>query len=257
MTASTTTQIGTQMFTVREHTRTEADLARTFERLKAIGYDAVQVSAIGPIETAAVGRLLREHGLTCAATHTNLELMEDVQKCVDYHGELGCQYTAVGGFFVPADATVQSFIDWANRYNDIAASLKPHQIYCGYHNHSHEFATFEGRRMYDVLLETFSDDVWLEVDTYWVQHGGADPAAWLSKLAGRVPCIHVKDMSVTAEREPVMCEVGSGNLNWPAILAAARTAGVQWYLVERDHGELDPFESLQVSLENLRAMGLR
>ena len=54
-----------------------------------------------------------------------------------------------------------------------------------------------------------------------------------------------------------MCEVGSGNLNWPRILDACRRAGVEWYLVERDSGDLDPFDSLKVSLDNLRAMGLR
>ena len=43
----------------------------------------------------------------------------------------------------------------------------------------------------------------------------------------------------------------------PAILAACREAGVEWYIVEQDHCQRDPFESLGISLRNLKAMGLQ
>ena len=58
------------------------------------------------------------------------------------------------------------------------------------------------------------------------------------------------------DREQKMCEVGDGNLNWARILEACRSAGVRWFLVERDQGDLDPFDSLQRSLENMQGMGL-
>jgi sugar phosphate isomerase/epimerase len=54
----------------------------------------------------------------------------------------------------------------------------------------------------------------------------------------------------------VMAEVGEGNLNWPAILTACREAGVRWYLVEQDVCRRDPFESLGISLRNLKTMGI-
>ena len=59
-----------------------------------------------------------------------------------------------------------------------------------------------------------------------------------------------------SERVQKMCEVGAGNLNWPAILEVCKAAGVKWYLIERDDGDLDPFESLRISLENLNAMDI-
>jgi len=52
-----------------------------------------------------------------------------------------------------------------------------------------------------------------------------------------------------------MAEVGEGNLDWPDILAAAREAGTEWYIVEQDTCQRDPFESLAISLRNLRDMG--
>jgi sugar phosphate isomerase/epimerase len=57
-------------------------------------------------------------------------------------------------------------------------------------------------------------------------------------------------------REQLYAEIGEGNLDWPSILAAARDAGVKWYIIEQDICQRDPFESLAISLSNLNAMGL-
>ena len=59
------------------------------------------------------------------------------------------------------------------------------------------------------------------------------------------------------EGQPIFAEVGEGNLNWPAILAACKEAGVIWYIVEQDICQRDPFESLGMSLRNLEAFGLK
>ena len=52
-----------------------------------------------------------------------------------------------------------------------------------------------------------------------------------------------------------MMEVGAGNLHWPAILNACKTAGVEWYVVEQDTCWRDPFDSLETSLKNLQPDG--
>ena len=49
-----------------------------------------------------------------------------------------------------------------------------------------------------------------------------------------------------------MTEIGDGNLNWPRICTSVRNAGAEWVLVERDSGDLDPFDSLKRSVENIR-----
>ena len=96
-----------------------------------------------------------------------------------------------------------------------------------------------------------------EIDVFWIQAGGGDPAAWIRKCAGREPILHLKDMAMGPDREQRMAEIGEGNLNWPAILQAAEESGVEWYLVEQDNCyDRDPFESLAISYRNLRAMGL-
>jgi sugar phosphate isomerase/epimerase len=95
----------------------------------------------------------------------------------------------------------------------------------------------------------------MEIDTYWITHGGGDPAAWIAKCRGRIPAVHLKDMLIKLDRTQYMAEVGEGNLNWPAILAACKEAGVEHLLVEQDVCYRDPFESLEISLKNLKDMG--
>jgi sugar phosphate isomerase/epimerase len=115
---------------------------------------------------------------------------------------------------------------------------------------------FGDRTGLDVIYEE-SDPEYLqaEIDTYWVQHGGGDPIAWIRKMKDRMPVIHFKDM-VIYEGEQTMAEIGEGNLNWPGILEACKDANVEWYAIEQDRCMGDPFDSLRISYDNLRGMGV-
>lgn len=259
------TQIGVQMYTLRDFCKTPADIAKTCKKLADLGFGAVQTSALGPIDVKELRKILDDNGLVCAATHVNLDEMKDTQACIDYHQTLGCELTAIGGFGWNDEGKAEwdAFIA---EYNQIGKALAAGGVKLGYHNHNHEFRCYcipdEPAKLnpkdtiYQQLVDRLDPSIWFEVDTFWIQAAGADPALWIDKLKGRLPALHVKDMCIGKKREQIMCEIGSGNLNWPAILAAAKRAGVQWYLIERDNGLLDPFDSLKISLENMKAMGL-
>ena len=171
---------------------------------------------------------------------------------------MNCKYTAIGGFFPKEEWTRELWENFIVRYNNVAQKFVGSGIKIGYHNHSHEFAPAGGVRPMDLLMQKLDqENTWMEIDTYWVQHGGADPAEYIRRAAGRIPCVHFKDMTITPQRTPKMTEICDGNLNWPRIIEACRYAGVQWYIVERDAGDLDPFDSLARSCYNLREkMGL-
>jgi len=245
--------IGAQLYTAREFCKTPADIARSCARVKAMGYDGVQVSGIGPIEPVELKRILDGEGLACAATHISLDRMEqDTAKVIDEHRLWGCAYTAIGGFFPKEEWSLALWQGFVERYNALAGKFQGSGLSLGYHNHSHELSPAGGVRPLDLLIERLDPSIWMEIDTYWIAHGGSDPAAAIDRVAGRIPCVHFKDMTITPKREQKMTEIGDGNLNWPRIIEACRRAGVMWYLVERDSGDLDPFDSLQRSLENMR-----
>src|SRR5436309_1105886 len=157
--------IGAQLYTLREYTKTPPDVAKTMNRVKKMGYNAVQCSALGPIEPAELAKILKNEGLVCAATHVKIDDMEkDPQKVIDDHKLWGCKYTAVGGFF-PKEATTQTWVDFANRYNAIAKQYAGSGVAIGYHNHSHEFSHYDRKPGLQILVEQFSPDIWMEVNT--------------------------------------------------------------------------------------------
>jgi sugar phosphate isomerase/epimerase len=251
-------QLAAQLYTLRDHTKTPADIARTLARVKKMGFDAVQSSALGPIDPKELASIFKNEGLTCCVTHVPLDAMRDkTQEVIDNHKLWGCSYTAIGGHGWK-DQTNASWKQFARDYSDVARKFAGSGLSIGYHNHSHELIKYDGETAMDILLKNLSKDVWFEIDTYWIQHGGADPAAWIDKVAGRVPCVHVKDMGISpTENKQQMREVGEGNLNWPRILDACRRAGTKWYIIEQDNcNGLDPFECLERSLKNLKGMGI-
>ena len=254
MSVQATAQIAAQLFTLRDFTQTAAQFAATLGKVATMGYPAVQVSAIGPIPPAEVAHLLKENNLACCATHASLDrIKNDPAGLIAELKSWGCKYTAVGGFF-PKDPTTADWHRFSDEFNQAAAAFAGSGIQLGYHNHSHELAKFDGKTALDILLERLDPSIWFEIDTFWITHGGGDPAEWIRKVAGRIPAVHLKDMGIRYPKEQLMMEVGEGNLNWPAILQACKSAGVQWHIIEQDTCYRDPFESLGISLRNLRGM---
>ena len=251
--------LGAQLYTVRQFTKTASDLAATLKKIADIGYTAVQISGIGPIDPKDVAKMMEDAGLTVAATHVGWNrLLNDLDAVIEEHKLWKCVHVAIGG--LPKE---YYSIDGIGRFIDeltpIAERLLREGMDFSYHNHNHELAKYEGKTWLERLYEQ-ADPRYLkaEIDTYWIQAGGGDPAEWIRKCAGREPLLHLKDMIVTPDRQQRFAEIGEGNLNWPAILQAAEEGGVEWYLVEQDNCyERDPFESLAISYRNLREMGLR
>ena len=249
--------LAAQLYTIRDFTKTAQDFATSMRKVRDIGYMAVQVSAIGPIPDQEVLDIVSDLGLAVCNTHIGYDrLLNDIDGVVAQHKLWQTRHVALGS--MPQEfrnAGEDGFKRFAEIANQIGEQLHAHGLTFSYHNHSFEFVRFGARTGLDVIYEeTDPRYVQAEIDTYWVQHGGGDPAAWIAKMKDRMPVVHLKDM-VMLNGEQVMAEVGEGNLNWPAILDACQAANVEWYAVEQDICQRDPFESLNISFENLKAMG--
>ncbi len=251
------TQLAAQLYTLREFTKTEDDIARTMNKVKQLGYEAVQCSALGPIEPEALKKIVENEGITICATHTSYARMcDEPQTVIDEHQLWGCKHAAIGG--LPGEyRSKEGYAKFAQEASEVGARLAEGGITFSYHNHSFELEKYNGRTGLQILYEE-SDPKYFnsEIDTYWIQHGGGDPADWIRKLKGRAHIVHLKDMIVKGN-SPRYAEVGEGNLNWSAILDACEYAEVEWYIVEQDSCyERDPFDSLGISLKNLQEMGI-
>ncbi len=245
-------QVAAQLYTVRDYSKTAPDLAQTLKKIRAIGYQAVQISGVGPIPEAEIMAMLKGEGLVCCATHEG-NILTEPNKVVERLRKLGCRYTAYPYPGVKLE-TLEDVKDLARRLNAAGRIMADAGQVLAYHNHNIEFRKFGGRLMLDVLYEE-TDPAFLqgEPDTFWVQYGGGSPEEWCRKLAGRLPLLHMKDYGVTPDSKQTFAEVGNGNLNWKAIVKAAETSGCKWYIVEQDVCPGDPFDSLKMSFDYIKA----
>jgi len=248
--------IALQLYTLRD--LLVDDFAGTLRAVREIGYEYVQLCAPLPEGAQETRKILDTIGLLPAGVHVDMDsLDEKFDYWMSFADSVGTR-----DLIVPylAEELRQTHEDWlavAARLDALGARCKAAGIRLSYHNHSFEFeARFDGAPALDLLYANAAPDhLYAEIDTYWVQHGGCDPVDYILKYAGRLPILHVKDM--TAGDEPTFAEIGQGILDWPAIIKAARASGVEYLCVEQDRCPGDPLESVRVSYDYLSdLMGL-
>lgn len=244
--------LGLQLFTVREQLAEDFD--GTLRQVAEMGYEAVELTGTGPHTPAELRSVLDGMGLEPAGMHCGLDQLEgDLDGAIEMAQTLGMDNLVCP--YLPDDRR-ESREDWlgvARSLDAIGQRCREAGLQLSYHNHSFEFVQFDGVYALDMMLENCAaENVYSELDTYWVKHGGADPVDYIHKYAGRIAILHLKDMA--DDEEQSFAEVGSGILDWPAIDEAARAAGVEYYCVEQDRCEGDPMDSALKSAEFVREL---
>jgi len=243
--------VALQTFTVRDELA--KDFRGTMEKLAGIGYKAIEVGGdTGGMTPSEFRKFLDRLGMKAISLHTPYDqLTADLGPAIKFAKDLGLK------FMVCPVAGADSEAGWraiGEALDKAGAKLRKEGIRLCYHNHSHEMASVGDKKAIDIVLgSASSENLSWQLDTYWVKAGGSVPQDMIRKYAGRVPLLHVKDM--TAGEQPTFAEVGEGILDWKQIFAAADEARVEWYIVEQDTCQKPPLESARISLQNLKKMG--
>lgn len=249
-TPPTVMPIGIQLYTLRS--LLERDFDGTLARVAEIGYREVEFAGYYNRTPEQVREVLRRTGLTAPSAHIPVPATDaDWQRALDAATIIGHQW-AVIPWIDPAQRGT-ALPGLADRLNHLGAMTKAAGLRQAYHNHDFEFASNgSGGTWLDALL-THTDPqlVSFEMDVYWVTKAGADPLALMAKYPGRFPLLHLKDATPAPERR--MADVGSGTIDWPAVLRAARTQGLEHAFVERDDAS-DPLASARASYTYLSAL---
>jgi sugar phosphate isomerase/epimerase len=250
--------LGAQLYTLRSFTQNELDLERTLEKVRGIGYSTVQLSAIGAgIKPERIREICDRLGLNIVLTHSDFNrILYDTDRLIEEHNILGCDYIGLGG--MPEKYRDP---DWFPYFvEDIMAPVRKiasvGKLFM-YHNHNFEFEKKNGIRLIERLLEAFGpDEVGFTLDTYWVQAAGCDIVQWINILKDRIPCVHLKDMTVSG-MEIRMAPVLEGNMNFPAVFEALRNTNAKYLLVEQDTCYSNPFDCLKMSYDNIAKFGFK
>ena len=251
--------IGAQLFTLRNYVQNEKDFRFSMKKVAKMGYKTVQISAVGPIKPEILRDACDEAGLKIVLTHSNPDrILNDTEALIKEHDILGCDYIGMG--IMPDKYRTKEWLEhFALDYKEPAKNIAAAGKKFMYHNHNIEFEKLNGKRIMETLMENFTaEEMGFTLDTYWVQAAGADIYQWIDLLKDRIPCVHLKDMTVEGGQQH-MAAVGSGNLNFPKILEAfEKTECVKYALVEQDdcYGA-SPFDCLKSSYDYLNTLGYR
>jgi len=247
---------GVQMYTLRDYCKTPSDSAKALKKVRDLGYRIVQVSGMAePKDMKEMRKILDDSGLSACSTHTAYQrIMEETDKVIEEHRILGCDAVMCPG--LPGELhNKEGYLKVAKDFSKVMGKLKNNNLVLGYHNHGIELERYGGKTGLEILLENCAG-LHAEVDTYWVQYGGGDPAAYIEKFSGRCSQLHFKDMGIIDNKQ-VMPPIGTGNLNWKRIVQAAAGAGVKYCLVEMDTPTIDPFKALKISLDSMLSWGIK
>lgn len=245
--------IGVQPYTVREEM--SRDYEGTLRRLASIGYKGIELGL--PPEGVTVQEQkewLKSLDMHVVGSHAGFDTLTfDENAIMDYLDEVG------GGKHISISlrfADKEDVLRKAGICNGIGSRMRERGFKFLYHNHDWEFVLLDGKYAMDWFLEaTDPDCVGMELDTYWAAKADVSPSEYLrTRLIGRCPLLHIKDMEAGEQR--FFAEIGEGVLDFRDIAAAAEEAGVEWMIVEQDACRRDPLESLTLSYNNLKAMGL-
>ena len=270
--------IGLQLYSVRD------DLAADFEgTLKAVaemGYDGVEFAGLCGKSAEEAKALCEKYGLVPVSAHIPFtDMMHDPDGAISEYAKIGVKYIAIPYLteeYRPGHAKFGEVIEGAKILGNVC---KKYGIRLLYHNHDFEFVKIDGEYALDILYsEVPADILATELDTCWVNVGGADPAAYIRKYSGRSPVVHLKDFVMPGKKPAKMYAligiddgnqkdgekeeafgfrpVGYGVQNVPELFAASHEAGADWIVVEQDMPSLGktPLECAKMSIDYIKTI---
>jgi sugar phosphate isomerase/epimerase len=259
-TATKKIPFGLQLYSLRH--QLEKDVPGTLAKVKAMGFDDVETAGTYGLSVDAFAAALKKAGLSARSGHFPYERFRDDAAGVLRDAKtLGASFVACA--WIPHEGTFsrEHVQKAADVFNGAARAARAQGLRFAYHLHGYEFRPSPEGTLFDALVaQTAKDGVNFEVDVLWARAGGVDPAQLIEKLAGRVPLTHLKDMRkgttytspVSSLPDDTNVVLGTGVIDFPAILKASQKAGVEIHFLEDEHP--DSLAQLPRSLKYLRGL---
>ncbi len=216
---------------------------------------------------------MEQMGLQVVTSHVSYHPNLDWDQVIRYNAELGSGGVVMPAYFFKDKDDALRLAEWLNTSGK---KCRAEGMDFYYHNHFHEFQTFDGQTIMDILLKnTDPSYVLVEFDTYWAMRAGVDPITYMDQLGSRLGLLHQKDLSASAspvnlfELEQVsgvltpevlfstakpedFVEIGTGVMDISGILKKAEELeSVKYIILEQDVTTKSELESVRESYQNM------
>jgi sugar phosphate isomerase/epimerase len=240
----------------------DKDVPGTLDKLKELGFTDIEFSGLFGKTPAELKALLDARGLKCSSFGVSYsDLVNKTAEVAQNAKTLGAQYVRVAGIPHQSALTLEEAQKAVADFNRVGKILKD-KFSLGfiYHEHGFEFQPYQDGTLYDyVVKNTDPKYVSFELDIMWAFFPGQDPAALLNKYGSRYKALHLKDLKkgVTGNmsggtNQDNDVALGTGQIDIPAVLKAAKKAGVEHYYIEDESTNV--LNQVPVSLAYLKSL---
>lgn len=249
-------KLGAQFYSIRTECATPESLLATMKKIKNMGYDVMQASAICELEAEQFKAFIDETNLPVTCTHKSYDsIVRDTDNLIRFHKIIGCPVIGLGSMPPKFRGSYEGIRTFVNEIRTAMEKIEAAGLRFAYHNHDFEFVPVDGVRIYDCLIEELPTLDFIH-DVYWSTYAGEDPIKYIKLLAGagRMTNIHFKDMS-TAPKGPI-CPCGDGVIDFASFVPLCDALGVKYVQIEQDNApELgDVFEQMKKSYDFVRPL---
>jgi sugar phosphate isomerase/epimerase len=232
---------GLQLYSLRDMFKAEG-VAPTLDKVRQWGFKYVEVAGTYGMTPREFKAELDKRGLVPIGSHFPYDrLRDDIDGVIRDAKDLGIPYVGCAWIAHRAPFDEKQCRDTAAVFNRAGKALAEHGMKFYYHNHGYEFYPYGDGTLFDLLVaETDPEYVWFQMDVLWTVFPGQDPARLLEKYPNRWLLMHLKDLkkgvptgSLAGKTELTNdVALGTGQVDWPALLRASQRVGVKYYFIE-------------------------
>lgn len=262
-------------------TGTEQKARETLRRIKAAGYDGIELNGfmirptpvmvqmltkMAGMPTGKGGKLdwaslVKEAGLSVVSIHEDLgTIKREPEMVIAEAKKFKTSNVVITGMYRFDYSDKNAVQELASDLNEAGERLLTEGIHLLYHNHNCEFRKVApGKTAYQILLEeTDPKFVNFEFDSYWPTEAGISAYILMQQLGTRMKLYHINDRgsrlsgaSMTPILESDSMELGYGNMDLESLVKQAKGVGVEAVILEshKNWAEKSPLASLELSAE--------
>jgi len=232
--------VGLQLYSLRD--QFSKDVPGTLDEVKKFGFKYAEVAGTYGMTPEQFTAQLAARGIKPIGAHFDYNRYRtDPEGVAQEAKSLGLQYAGVAWIPHQGDFDEKTCREAAAVFNHAGEVMARHGLKFFYHVHGYEFQPHGQGTLFDLLMaETDPKRVSYEMDIFWVVFPNQDPVKLFQKYGRRWTLVHLKDMKKgtptgaltggTDVRNDVA--LGAGLMDLPAILKAAKKAGVKYYFIE-------------------------
>jgi sugar phosphate isomerase/epimerase len=235
----------------------------TLDTIKSFGINNVEFSNLFGQTPEKIRAELDARGMFCTSYGVSYEdALNKTHEVARIAKVLGADFVRVAWIPHTGEFTKELTEKTAKDFNTIGSILIEYDLTFCYHNHGYEFGSVGNGTLFDLLLQkTDPRFVSYEMDILWVHIADVNPAELLKKYPDRFRLMHVKDLKKgtphtnSGRTDPSNdVTVGTGEIDIPAVLKAARKSKMKYYYIEDESATA----TLQVpeSIKYLKKLGL-